>query len=184
MGASESAPSTARRAIVSAAPRPCAHCPWRTTNQRRKDRHGFYRLANLRRLWDELRDGERMTCHPTDPAMAEFEGYENTVGRRRTRECAGALVLIQRELMRVDAATRQAKAAGRRNGLARYRTTVGKRAMTREGIAAHLWTMLAGRTPLCGGVEVRLVDLNEPDIAMPDLPVWGECPLDPPGARR
>jgi hypothetical protein len=181
MADTDNAPRTTRRAIVTAAPRPCAQCPWRTRNQTRRDRHGFYKLENLRRLWDGLRDGERMTCHPTDPEMAEFDGYEATAGRERTRECAGALVLIQRELVRFQTATTTAR---RGDALARYSSVVGEHAMTREGIAAHLFTMLAGRTPLCGGVEVRNVDLNEPDIAMPDLPAWGECPLDPPGARR
>jgi hypothetical protein len=181
MANTDSAPRTTRRAIVTAAPRPCAQCPWRTRNQTCRDRHGFYSLENLRRLWDGLRDGERMACHPTDPEMAEFAGYEKTATRERTRECAGALVLIQRELHRVQAATRTSRRGG---ALARYAKAVGERAMTREGIAAHAFALLAGRTPLCGGVEVRQVDLNEPDITMPDLPAWGACPLDPPVAQQ
>lgn len=40
-----------------------------------------------------------MSCHPTDPRMAEFEGYEALADREITHECAGALVLVQREWM-------------------------------------------------------------------------------------
>jgi hypothetical protein len=183
MAPNDPEPRTARRALVRASPRPCAQCPWRTRNQSRRDRHGFYRLENLRRLWEGLRDGERMTCHPTDPDMAEFAGYEQTAGAQKTCECAGALVVIQRELTRLDAAYRRAKERRRTSGLGDYLEIVGPFALTREGAAAHVFAMLAGRTPLCGGVDVRHVDLNEPGIGVPGLPTWGECELDPPEAR-
>jgi hypothetical protein len=168
-------PAPSRVRIIQAAPRPCAQCPWRTRNQTRVDRHGFYSLANLQRLWEGLRDGERMACHPTDPAMAEFTGYEQTASRRQTHECAGALVLIHRELHRLHTATKQT-APG--DALALYRDTVGELALTSKGIASHAFALLAGRPPLCGGVEVRRVDLTDADSAMPGLPGWGESPLD------
>jgi hypothetical protein len=169
--------------MIGAAPRPCSQCPWRVGNQERKDRHGFYDLSNLRRLWEGLRAGERMTCHPTDPQMAEFDGYENTADRAQTRECAGALVVIQRELIRLDTATRAARVEGRQDGVADYRAIVGEHALTVDGAAAHVFAMMAGSTPLCGGVAVRLVDLNERGIGIPGLPEWGACELDPPAAR-
>jgi hypothetical protein len=177
MGEQDDLCATRRGATVRAAPHPCAECPWRTENHGREERHGFYGPENLRRLWDGLRDGERMTCHPTDPAMAEFAGYESTAHRRRTRECAGALVLIQRELMRLNAAA-QDPAVPAGHALARYHEVVGELAMTRNGVASHLFALQAGSTPLSGGVSVRLVDLAEPDVAMPGLPACGECALD------
>jgi hypothetical protein len=181
MADTDTTPAAARRAIVSASPRPCAHCPWRTEHHGRRTRHGFYRASNLRRLWAGLRGGERMTCHPTDPEMAEFAGFEQTAGCERTLECAGSLVLIQRELTRFHAAAEQAKADGG-TALERYRAAVGTRGLTRDGLAAHVFAMLAGPTPLCGGVVPRSMNLNEPGISAPDVPAWGECALDPPEA--
>lgn len=40
-----------------------------------------------------------MSCHPTDPRMAEFEGYEALAVRESTNECTGALIIVQREWM-------------------------------------------------------------------------------------
>lgn len=91
---------TARLSIERRLPQPCAECPWRLSNHCREHEHGFYDDDNRERLWAGLRSGEApgMTCHPTDPDMAEFEGYEKTATRVVTYECAGAVVLIQREL--------------------------------------------------------------------------------------
>lgn len=86
--------------VKPACPRPCAHCPWRLANQGSKpDPHKFYTPSNLARLWRGLRAGARMSCHPTDPRMSEFEGYEALADREVTHECAGALVIVQREWM-------------------------------------------------------------------------------------
>ena len=92
--------SEALKQVEPACPVPCKHCPWRLVNQGSKpDPHKFYTPGNLARLWKGLRDGARMSCHPTDPRMAEFEGYEALAERDTTNECAGALVLVQREWM-------------------------------------------------------------------------------------
>lgn len=86
--------------IKPACPKACASCPWRTANQGSKpDPHKFYTTANLKRLWRGLRDGARMSCHPTDPRMAEFAGYESLGDRTSTNECTGGLILQQREFM-------------------------------------------------------------------------------------
>lgn len=86
--------------VEPACPVPCKSCPWRLANQGSKpDPHKFYTPANLKRLWKGLRDGARMSCHPTDPRMAEFKGYEALADRGTTNECAGSLVLVQREFM-------------------------------------------------------------------------------------
>lgn len=85
--------------VEPACPVPCKFCPWRLSNQGQKHPHKFYTPANLKRLWKGLRDGARMSCHPTDPRMAEFEGYEALADREVTHECSGALVIVQREFM-------------------------------------------------------------------------------------
>jgi hypothetical protein len=54
-------------AVKPACPRACSSCPWRLSNQGSKpDPHKFYTPANLRRLWHGMRNGARMSCHPTD----------------------------------------------------------------------------------------------------------------------
>lgn len=58
----------ARKVAEASTAGPCAQCPWRTSNQGKRHPDGWYTKANLRRLWAGLRRGERMTCHPTDPA--------------------------------------------------------------------------------------------------------------------
>ena len=85
--------------IAMANPQPCSECPWRIQNQEKEHPHGFYDAKNLKRLWKAISDGYRMSCHPTDPRMAEFAGYESCEQRETTHECAGALVLQQREVM-------------------------------------------------------------------------------------
>jgi hypothetical protein len=171
-----------RMKMSQAAPRPCAQCPWRTANQGKRNAHGFYRKENLRRLWRGLRAGERMTCHPTDPMMAEFSGYENTAGRAVTRECAGALILTQRELVRFQAAGEQADKAHTKDALVRYRSAVGSRAMSAGGLAEIAWIALTAGRLSPAGLPMRAMNLNEPGIGVPDLPAWGSCPLDPPQA--
>jgi hypothetical protein len=159
---------TERKALAPAHRKPCAQCPWRTENQGKRHPHSFYTKANLRRLWRGLRDGERMTCHPTDPTMDEFEGYEATAEREVTHECAGALILIQREIMRFSDAAKEAEAEGAKDGLRRYRSRF-PRGLTKNGIAAHLWNaMVAGPTHLTAARP----NLNEPGIGHPDIPEW------------
>lgn len=97
-----------RRTVMrEAAQDPCRGCPWRTANHGKAHPDGWYSKANLRRLWAGLRTGDApgMTCHPTDPdnpvsAQADAEGYRPAPDGSETRECAGAIILQQRELMR------------------------------------------------------------------------------------
>jgi hypothetical protein len=149
--------------VKPACPKACASCPWRLANQGSKpDPHGFYTRKNLARLWKGLREGARMSCHPTDPRMAEFEGYESLAEREVAHECAGALVLTQRELMTFqDIAhadpkgnTLKAYRARRPNGLARI------------GLVALVERSMFGGTAL-DPVKMALPDLRDPDIGYP-----------------
>jgi hypothetical protein len=182
VSAAEEDAGATRVKMAQAAPQACAHCPWRTANHGKRNPHGFYRKENLRRLWRGLRAGERMTCHPTDPLMAEFSGYEDTAGRQMTRECAGALILIQREIARFQVAGQQADVAHTKDALRRYRTAVGSSAMSAGGLAEIAWIALTGGGLSPGSLAMRTMNLNEPGIGMPNLPAWGTCPLDPPHA--
>lgn len=163
---------TAREKMLPANPHPCADCPWRVSNRGRRNKHGFYTKINLRRLWTGLREGERMTCHPTDPDMAEFEGYEETAVRQRTHECAGALTLVQRELAIFAHCVKQAEAVGAKDGLKRYRK-LRPRGLTRNGIAAHVAAAI--RYP--GTLEARVMDLRANlDIEHEPLGPWNPEP--------
>lgn len=166
-----------RKAMKAACPKPCAQCPWRIENQGTPHPHGFYAKANLRRLWAGLKSGERMTCHPTDPEMAEFEGYEGTAERHVTHECAGALVVIQREMMRVQASMDEASAEGKRDGIARYRRQHPK-GLTRDGVFAHF---SASVMVMPGELPMARPNLGDPAIGYEPLAAW-----DPgePAARK
>ncbi len=84
----------------------CKECPWRKSNQGKRTKGGFYTKANLRRLWAGLRTGEApgMTCHGADPRgkAIDAEPVEDLGGESKV-ECAGALLLVQRELRKIEA---------------------------------------------------------------------------------
>lgn len=167
------------------APQACAQCPWRASNQGRPHPHGFYSKANLRRLWNGLKQGARMTCHPTDSRMCEFEGYEHQEGRADYSECAGSLVLIQRELWRFQEIARavdaeQAVGAAPRPGeaLRRYRALPGPR-MTREGLMQHAFAAAQPDghcIPFLDVRGMRSMNLDHPDVGHEPLGAW--TPLD------
>lgn len=156
--------NTVRKKLVQANPEPCSACPWRLANQgRADDPHGFYEASNLKRLWDGLRTGEApgMTCHPTDPAMADFAGYEGAAARPRTAECMGSLVLLSREAKLFEAhaiaivAEEEASGVKARRGEAyrRYRRERGRsrNGMTLEGLGAFIMRIamrLPGQLPI------------------------------------
>lgn len=146
--------------IKPACPVPCAFCPWRLSNQGQKHPHKFYTPANLRRLWKGLRNGARMSCHPTDPRMAEFEGYEALADREVTHECAGAVVLVQREFMVFqDIALANPKS---RKALQMY-TKQRPNGMTRNGLIS-----IAERA-IFGGTMLNPVAMSKPDLSNQDI---------------
>lgn len=152
--------------VEPACPKACASCPWRLANQGSKpDPHGFYTKANLKRLWDGLRNGARMSCHPTDPRMAEFSGYEALADREVAHECAGSLVLTQREVMRFQDLAHANPDSDRVLAMYRKRHPNG---MTREGLVAIVERHVFGGTPL-GGVKMSKPDLGDPEVGYPPL---------------
>lgn len=169
---------SARGHIEPALPRPCAVCPWRLSNQGTPHPHGFYDRANLKRLWDGLRTGEApgMTCHPTDPDMAEFEGYEETAEREVTHECMGSWIMVMREVAHFqslckDVEDEEAAGASFKPGEAyrRYRAAAGRKGMNLEGLASWAFR-LAVVMPGQNAIRVNNQQLEDPEIGAPVAP--------------
>ncbi len=91
-----------KRKVEAACPTPCSACPWRTANHGKPHPHGWYTAKNRARLWSKLRRGDSMTCHPTDPENEVPAGAKPVPKGATTHECAGGLVLQQRELEKVQ----------------------------------------------------------------------------------
>jgi hypothetical protein len=142
----------------------CSGCPWLAVNQGTRTAHGWYTKANLRRLWAGLRNGERMTCHPTDPANEPLPGQPAVPAGVATRECTGALVLVQRELQRLNDTC---EAGGT---FADYRRAHPK-GLTFRGAMSWVGDVLIH---LPGELEVAKPDLNLAGVVHPDLVPWVE----------
>lgn len=138
--------------------KPCQDCPWRKSNQGKPHSHGWYTIQNRRRLWAGLRTGEApgMTCHPTDPNNDVPDGHRTPPKGSQAKECAGALLLVQRELNRF-----QKDPKG-------YCKARGRRGLSKEGIAWWGFSRcaLAG-TPL-GGDSMPMIK-EDPDILFEGL---------------
>lgn len=156
--------------IVPACPRACAACPWRVANQGTEHPHRFYTPGNLARLWRGLRNGARMSCHPTDPRMAEFSGYEECGDREKTAECAGALVVVQREFMLFQGIVRRDPKgkALRQYALMRPR---GK-GMSRAGLVAVMERHVFAGSGLAG-TAMATPDLADFEVGYPAALPWG-----------
>lgn len=132
---------------------PCANCPWRKSNQGKPHPHGWYTVQNLRRLWKGLRTGEApgMTCHPTDPNNEVPEGCRAAPEGAEAKECAGALLLVQKEL---NIFQKDPKG---------YLKARGRRGLSKYGIA---WWGISrcslGGTPM-GGDKMSVI-ADDPDI--------------------
>jgi hypothetical protein len=84
--------------------RVCDTCPWVLANQGKHHPAGWYKVSNLRRLWNGLRTGRApgMVCHSSDPANKEYGGNAD-IKPGHEAECAGAMVLIARTLNALNA---------------------------------------------------------------------------------
>lgn len=148
------------RRVHPAAPRACAACPWRRSNQGKRHPDGWFSKKNLRRLWARLRRGESMTCHPTDPNNPVPPGFTPAPAGAKTAECTGALILQQREVMNFQAVI--AEDPNRRDALREYRRR-HPAGMSREGLAEVVSRAVFAGTPFAGGVMTR-PDLSDPDV--------------------
>lgn len=151
---------------------PCATCPWRasvrndpafakieTTHEGETIK--WYSLKNLRRLWKGgLREGEHMSCHATDEQNPRPDGWKPIPEGVKTKACIGAIILMQRELMRFEEAC---NAAPKKQGLKLYRQQHPK-GMSRDGIRIVFNELIFG-----GPLKEERPDLNDEDISHPDL---------------
>lgn len=145
--------------IAAANPHPCVHCPWRTANHGKRHPDGWYTAANRRRLWTKLRTGESMSCHPTDPGNPVPEGCRAVPEGTVTHECTGALILQQREVMRLQSITD----TGGSIRDYRRRWPLG---MTVAGLAVIVSRHMFRGTPMAG-IPMASPDLNEPVSHLP-----------------
>lgn len=142
----------ARTGVKPANNRPCKDCPWRTENHGKRHKDGWFTKANRDRLWSKLRRGDSMTCHMTDPENPVPEGYKTVKDGVTTHECAGALILQQREFEKLQSDCGAS--------IPEYRKR-NPRGLTKEGIMAILNRALYGGTPL-GPASMPTPNLNEP----------------------
>lgn len=145
---------------------PCPACPWRLSNQVKRHPDGWYTKANLKRLWAWLRNGNGMTCHPTDPGnevspAAQAAGYKPAPPGSTVLECRGAVILQQRELHKLtntydcnQRAYRAARPAG----------------LTRIGVMELMARIVFGGVPLIGGLPMARPNLNADDVGYERLP--------------
>ena len=140
-----------------AANRPCVSCPWRVENQGKPHPDGWFTKANRTRLWAKLKRGDQMSCHRTDPSNPVPEGGRVVPEGTTPVECAGALILQQRELMQLQAV----------GDIRAYRRARPK-GLTVEGIRVLLHRAMFGGVPMVGGVPMAKPDLREP-VAMDGL---------------
>ncbi len=142
-----------RASVAPAAANPCRACPWLIENHGKPHPDGWYTKRNRDRLWVGLRNGEQMSCHPTDPRnpvsdRAAEAGYQAAPEHAQTRVCTGGLVLQQREMQLFSEA----------ESLAAYRRA-RPRGMTRTGLWALANRLVFGGTCL-GGDEMTRPNLN------------------------
>jgi hypothetical protein len=130
-----------------ACPLPCSSCPWRRENQGKPHPHGWFSKANLRRLWSGLKDGESMSCHQTDPTNEVPEGETPVPDGREPHECTGALILQQREVMKLQSA----------GAMVIYKGSVGPAAITRGA-----FFVMANRLIFEGMIDGK--KLSRPDL--------------------
>lgn len=145
---------------------PCAQCPWRRSNQGKPHFGSFYTRANLRRLWNQIRNGGlQQSCHLTDashPDHVAAGARESTT----TQECPGSVVLVTRELQLV------VKLGGtdriEHDGIVKY-GRVRKRGITKRGF--QYWVVqriaFAGK-PFVGAPAIPDVPDPGDEVGIPD----------------
>lgn len=143
----------------------CPSCPWAGENQLKKpDPFSFYTKKNLLRLWRQLRTGEnRQSCHLTDPTNDDHIKAGCALNAK-IHECAGSVVLLQRELVIVGGPERIISPEGADAYLATRRM-----GLTRAGLLANVMRLTHPGVPLIGGVPFPVVDVANPRVVLPDF---------------
>jgi hypothetical protein len=160
---------------VSDATKPCKACPWRVANQGKRTPDGWYAKSNLRRLWAKLRRGDAMTCHPTDAdnplSEAQIAAGFKPAKEGMTRECAGAILLQQREVMVFqDYCMREEEGELEKGSALRAYRRDRPGGLTREGLGEMVSRVLFGGIPVIGGRKAAVQPVADPEIGY--LPNW------------
>lgn len=136
----------------------CGQCPWRRSNHGRRSKGGFYRKDNLRRLWNQIRNGGgQQSCHLTDPSHPDHQAA-GAPEDAQPQECPGSLVLIQREIRRMRLTAGGPEAEITPEALNRYLKD-NPRGISRRGTIYWLVQRLhLGGTPIIGGPAMPKMD--------------------------
>lgn len=151
--------------LLPAASEPCSVCPWRTANQGRRHRFGWYAMRNLKRLWNEIRNGGGcQTCHPTDPSHPEHVACGAREGST-PRECAGSVIVVLQEMRKMC----QPDGTIDNDDYARYAKARGRKGLSKTGVLYWVFQRYAfGGVPFMGGRKLPKVDENCPGVALPE----------------
>lgn len=101
-----------------------------------------------------------MSCHPTDPENPVPDGAREVPADVVTRECAGILVLIQREMTIID---QIADDAVHGQEIARRYRQLRPRGLTLEGITSNIHRIMFSRiegSERIGVLPMTKMDLN------------------------
>lgn len=133
----------------------CESCPWLTKNHGKPHPAGWYKPANLKRLWNDLRTGRApgMVCHSSDPKSIDYGSTSKVKDTCKPRECAGALLMVAKHLNEVSAASE----AGDKK-LATYKAK-HRFPLTRDGIRNWIGEYVFGRFR---NIEDRSTDVSLP----------------------
>jgi hypothetical protein len=144
--------------------KPCAQCPWRLANQGKRHANGFYTKANLRRLWNQVRQGGApQSCHLTDPTHPDHVANGCKPGST-PQECPGSIILIQREF---------ARAANEKHEISNESVATylrwRKRGITKKGFLYWaLQRMQFANVPIMGGKPLPKVDIKDETVGLPE----------------
>jgi hypothetical protein len=132
------------------------------SNQGRPHRDGWFTKKNLRRLWNALRRGEApgMTCHPTHPR----EGFDFLDADPKTHECAGLLLIVQRELHMVQTLQRK---LGDKVAFETY-LTQRRQGLTRTGLLWWAVSRCALAGTIMGGPPMDVIE-EDADVGYPGV---------------
>lgn len=137
----------------------CGQCPWRKSNHGKRSKAGFYRKDNLRRLWNQVRNGgAQQSCHLTDTSHPDHVAA-GAPANAEPLECAGSLILVQREIQKMKTLAGGPDAQITPEALTQY-FQENPRGLSRRG--AVYW--LIQRTQLAG----------VPFLGAPSMPVMSQ----------
>lgn len=142
---------------------PCAQCPWRRENQGKKHKHGFYTKANLRRLWNQIRDGGApQSCHLTDPSHPDHVSA-GAKPAATAQECPGAVIVVLREVKQMATENNVIEAPR----IEQYLRDRKKHGLKKSGIQYWVVQRIAfGGVPLIGSPKLPDVE-DDMNVGLP-----------------